>query len=274
VTARTPPPALVDSHAHLDMRQFDGDREALLARASAAGVAVIVTIGTGNPEEKSVERALELAARHPAVYAGVGVHPHDARLLSEAYWDRIVGCFDHPKVRLWGEIGLDYHYDLSPREIQRDVFRRQLRGARSRGVPVVVHCREAWDDLRRIVREEWRGDAPGGVMHSFTGSPDAAREFVDAGFMVSFSGMVSFKNADALRETVRAVPPEALLVETDCPYLAPVPHRGRRNEPAWVVDVARSVADARGESFESVAASTTRNALRLLRIESVPRAGV
>jgi TatD DNase family protein len=268
VRAPTASLRLIDSHAHLDMHQFDEDRNEVLARAAAAGVFLVVTIGTGSPDANSLEHTLGLADIHPAVFAGVGVHPHDARLLTADYWEKLVACFENPKVRLWGEIGLDYYYDFSPREAQREVFVRQLRAARERRVPVAIHCRDAWDDLIGILRQEWRGDTPRGIMHSFTGTQDAARECLDAGFMLSFSGMVSFRKADTLRDLVRLVPADALLVETDSPYLAPVPHRGRRNEPAWVVDVARSVAEARGENFESLAQFTTLNALRLLHLDS------
>ena len=257
----------VDSHAHLDMPEFEADLEAVLNRARAAGVALIVTIGTGNPYEGSVERTLALAGRSDWLRAGIGVHPHDSRLADEAYWVKMSEWAAHPEVVLWGEIGLDYYYDHSRRDIQRSVFRRQLDMARERRLPVSIHCREAWADLLPILEEAARGDAPRGILHSFSGTLDQARACVDLGFLISFSGIVTFKNAEPLRQVVAGLGLEALVVETDSPYLAPVPHRGKRNEPAFVVDVARAVAAVLEVDLEEVARRTTRNIRDLLRLD-------
>jgi len=255
---------LVDTHAHLEMGQFDADRGEVINRALAAGVERIIAIGTGKPGENSVERTLLLAEQYDCVLAGLGVHPHDARHLDEAYWSRIEAWLGHPRVVLWGEIGLDYYYDNSPREIQREVFARQLRGARERRIPIAIHCRDAWPDMMAILEREWRGDTPGGMLHSFTGSRKEALRCADLGFLVSFSGIVTFKSASGLRDAARALPPECILIETDSPYLAPVPHRGRRNEPSFVAEIARSLAATRRMEVEDLARTTSANARRLL----------
>jgi TatD DNase family protein len=261
------PPALVDTHAHLDMSQFDPDLDGVVARAREAGVRTIVTIGTGNPAGESVEKTLRLAEGFEGVFAGLGVHPHDARLAGADYWKKLDDWLAHPRVVLWGEIGLDYYYDHSPREVQREVFVRQVRGARERRIPIAIHCRDAWPDMMSVIRQEWHGDVPGGILHSFTGTSEQALECAGLGFLVSFSGILTFKNASRLREAARALPEDALLVETDAPYLAPVPHRGKRNEPAFVSDVARCLAEVRGVGLGELAAATTRNARRLLGLE-------
>ncbi len=255
---------IIDSHAHLDMPQFDADRDAVLRRAQDAGLTMILSIGTGNPGTLSIEKTLELADKYPFIYAGIGVHPHDARTANAAYWKRMERWADHPKVKCWGEIGLDYHYDLSPRETQREVFRRQLQTARQLHLPVSIHCRDAWTDLLKILSEEWKEGVRGGIFHSFTGDAATARECRSRGFLISFSGMVTFKNAEPIRAAARALPLDRILVETDSPYLAPVPHRGKRNEPAFVVDVARDLARTLGIEYEVLARQTTANVLRLL----------
>jgi TatD DNase family protein len=255
-----------DSHAHLDMEQFDRDRAEVISRARAAGVEIILSIGTGNPQQSSIERTLGLAENHAFIYAGIGVHPHDARHADESYWAKMEEWADHPKVVVWGEIGLDYYYDLSPREIQRSVFRRQLEIARRRGMPVAIHCRDAWDDLLEILRGEWGRGPSKGILHSFTGSAEHARECLGLGFWISFSGIVTFKNAEPLREAAREIPLDRILIETDSPYLAPVPHRGKRNEPAFVAEVARSLAETKGVSLEEIARHTTSALYELLGV--------
>jgi len=257
---------IVDSHAHLDMTDFGPDRDEVLRRALDAELSGILCIGTGNPSSSSVEDTLVLAETHDWIHAGIGVHPHDAQLADEDLWKRLERCAAHPKVVVWGEIGLDYYYDHSPREIQKDVFRRQLGMARNRGLPISIHCRDAWEDLARILDEEWEYPRTGGILHSFTGSLDSARYFAERGFLISFSGIVTFKNAGSLREVARALSPDQVLVETDSPYLAPVPHRGKRNEPAFVVDVARSLAEVMGIAFEDLARRTTENYKQLLEL--------
>ncbi len=254
---------IVDSHSHLDMPQFDPDRADVIRRAQDAGLELLLTIGTGHPGEPSIERTLALAEGYDFIYAGVGVHPHDARLPDAAYWKKLERWVEHPKVLLWGEIGLDYYYTHSPREIQKDVFRRQLRLARERPLPVAIHCRDAWSDLVQIIREEWHGEHPGGILHSFVGNREQALEGASMGFLISFSGIVTFKNADVLRDAARALPLDQILVETDSPYLAPVPHRGSRNEPSFVVDVARSLAQTKQVDYEEVARQSSHNFRRL-----------
>lgn len=260
------PAMIADSHAHLDMPQFDGDRQQVVDRARQAGLELIVTIGTGSPDGRSLEQALALAEAHDFIYAGLGIHPHDARLADEGLWRRIEQMTEHPKVVLWGEIGLDFHYDHSPRDVQVEALRRQLRLAAERGLPVSIHCRDAWPELLAVLRQEWCHEGRSGILHSFTGDADQALECCAMGFLVSFSGMISFKNAEGLREVARSLSPGDVLVETDCPYLAPVPHRGRRNEPAFVIDVARSLAAAMGLDFEALARQTTENLRRVIRV--------
>jgi len=255
---------ITDSHAHLDMAEFDRDRADVLARARDAGLEFILAIGTGNPESASIERTINLAENYDFVYAGIGVHPHDAKLADEVYWQRMELWARHPRVVVWGEIGLDYYYDHSPREVQQQVFRRQLRIARRLELPVSIHCRDAWEDLETIVREEWPSGSPGAILHSFTGSADSAMDYASRGFLISFSGIVTFKNASSLREAARRLPLDRILVETDCPYLAPVPHRGKRNEPAFVADVLRGLAEAREIEFMEIARSTCANLKQFL----------
>jgi TatD DNase family protein len=257
---------IADSHAHLDMPDFGADLEEVLSRAVSAGLDVIVTIGTARPGDDSVRRTLELADRHDFVLAAVGVHPHDARFASDDCLARLEAAAEHPKVVLWGEIGLDYHYDNSPREDQCRALRRQLQIARRRNIPISIHCRDAWSDLLRILGEEWSGDHPGGILHSFTGTRHHAQAFADLGFLISFSGIITFKKAAEIREAARTLRLDQVLVETDCPYLAPVPHRGKRNEPAFVIDVARGLATTMGVEMSEVAAATSRNLQRLLRL--------
>ncbi len=264
---------IVDSHAHLDMPDFDADRGDVIRRARDVGLELLVTIGTGQPTGSSIDRTLELAEKHDFIFAGIGVHPHDARLPDEDYWCRLERLAEHPKVVLWGEIGLDYYYDHSPRDIQREVFRRQLRLARRRGLPVAIHCRDAWPDLVHILWDEWAGAHPGGILHSFTGDKVQALEGVSLGFLISFSGIVTFKNATTLREAASALSADRVLVETDCPYLAPVPHRGRRNEPAFVTDVARGLAAAMGVEYKALARQTSLNFRRLTGLSQDGRRG-
>jgi TatD DNase family protein len=258
---------IIDSHAHLDMRQFDADRHEVVRRAREAGLQMVLTIGTGSPEGSSIEKTIDLIEEHELFCAGIGVHPHDARTATDAYWKRMERWAEHPKVVLWGEIGLDYHYDLSPRETQREVFRKQLQMAQVLEMPISIHCRDAWPDLIEILRREWRAEERGGIFHSFTGNRDQALECVNLGFMVSFSGMVTFRKADSLRDAARAVPLDRILIESDSPYLAPVPHRGKRNEPAFVVDLCRSLALTLGVGFEELAARTSSNLRRLVGLE-------
>jgi TatD DNase family protein len=250
---------LLDSHAHLDMSQFDRDREEVIQRAFDAGVQWILTIATATPDRASLQASVELVESYPSLYAGMGVHPHDAKCADDELFRTLGAWVQHPKVVLWGEIGLDFYYDLSPREVQKQVFRTQLRLARLAGLPVSIHCRDAWPELIEILREEQLAGALRGILHSFTGSPEQALECVSLGFMISFSGIVTFKNAMDLREAARIIPLSSILVETDCPYLAPAPHRGERNEPAFVADIARCLAKIRGVPLEDLSQQILQN---------------
>ena len=242
---------LIDSHCHLDMDDFAADRADVVVRAASAGVVGMVTIGAGGPLEAN-HRAVALADTHASIYATVGVHPHDASQVTDAVLATIEALARRPKVVAIGETGLDYHYDHSPRPQQRTAFARFIQLARALGVPVVVHLREADTDALQIMRSEEARDA-GGVIHCFSGDAASARAFLDLGFFISFSGIVTFKNAAPLREVARIVPADRLMVETDAPFLAPVPCRGRRNEPALVVHTAQVLAEVRGEALATVA---------------------
>lgn len=250
---------LVDSHCHLDDKQFTDDRDAVIERAQAAGVSRLMAIGTGEGPP-DLETAIRLADRYPAFHATVGVHPHDASKATPASFDQLRDLLTHPKVLALGEIGLDYHYDFSPRETQRAVFIRQLELARDAGKPVVIHTREAWSDTTEILREHYSGP---GIFHCFTGGPAEAQEALDLGFHLSFGGVLTFPKAQPVREAALLAPLERILIETDAPYLAPVPHRGRRNEPAFLVETLRKLAEIRGISPEAAAHMTTRNFERL-----------
>jgi TatD DNase family protein len=250
---------LVDSHCHLDDRQFSEDRDATIERAVAAGVERMMAIGTGDGPA-DLETAIRLADQYPILFATIGVHPHDAAKAAPDTFERLRDLAGHSKVLAVGEIGLDYHYDFSPREIQRDVFIRQLELAREAAKPIVIHTREAWSDTTAILREHYTG---GGVFHCFTAGPAEAREALDLGFHLSFGGVLTFPKAEAVRESARLAPLDRILVETDAPYLAPVPHRGKRNEPAFMVETVRKLAAVRGIPVEELAAATTSNFERL-----------
>ncbi len=250
---------LVDSHCHLDDSKFDADREPVIERAMAAGVERLMAIGTGGGPP-DLETAIRQADRYPFIYATIGVHPHDA---SKAVPDTFVALRElaaHPKVLAIGEIGLDYHYDFSPREVQRRVFEKQLEIAGESGKPIVIHTREAWEDTVAVLRERWRG---AGIMHCFTGGEQQAREALGLGFHLSFGGVLTFPKAEAVRQAARITPEDRLLVETDCPYLAPAPYRGKRNEPAFVVETVRRLAEVRGCTPSDIADVTTTNFERL-----------
>jgi TatD DNase family protein len=305
---------LVDSHVHLDDPKFDADREAVIERALAAGVECMMAIGTGTGPP-DLETAIRQAERDPFIFATVGVHPHDASKATPETFARLRQLAAHPKVLAIGEIGLDYHYDFSPRDVQQSVFRKQLEIAAEVGKPVVIHSREAWADTMALLalvlhhpqtcdnsvgRAPWpaayplvglpedtksrtRGSgadegvrptwgsvgqavppASRGIIHCFTGDAQQARQALDLGFHLAFGGVLTFPNAGAVREAARITPQDRLLLETDCPYLAPVPHRGRRNEPSFVVEVARRLAEVRASTPDEIGAQTTRNFERLL----------
>ncbi len=255
---------IVDSHCHLDMTEFSSDRDAVLERARAAGVGMMVTIGAGGPLEAN-DAAIALAEADERIFATVGIHPHEASLVDDGVLDTIRRLARHRKVVAIGETGLDYHYDNSPRPAQQEAFRRFVGLARELSLPLVIHLRAADDDAVRILREE-RATEVGGVIHCFSGDAHSARSFLDLGFHLSFSGIVTFKTAAALREAAALVPADRLLVETDAPFLAPVPYRGRRNEPALVVQTAALLAHVRGESLDGVARNTRENTSRLFNL--------
>jgi TatD DNase family protein len=258
----------VDSHAHIDGEEFDADREEVVERARAAGVRAILNVGTGDPHSGSLERAVAVAEEYEGVYAAAGVHPHDARLYDEEAERRLLSVLrGSERIVALGEIGLDYHYDNSPREAQREVFARQLRLAKAEGLPVIIHSREADDETVEILRAEMAGAPRGGIMHCFGGGARMAQAVLELDFMISFAGNVTFKKAEELREVARTVPLERLLVETDCPYLAPVPFRGRRNEPAHVVETARFLAELRGVGHEEFGRLTSENFARFFGLE-------
>ena len=257
----------IDSHAHIDGAEFDADRDEVVARAHEAGVVSILNVGTGDPHGGDLERAVQVAERYEGVYAAVGVHPHDARLFDERAAERVYELArSRERVIAWGEIGLDYHYDNSPREVQREVFARQLRLARELNLPVIIHSREADADTVATLRAEWTGAARGGIMHCFGGGDEMAASVLELGFMISFAGNVTFKKAEPLRDVARRVPLERILVETDCPFLTPVPFRGRRNEPARVVETARQLAELCGVEVEEFGRITTNNFQRFFNL--------
>ncbi len=251
---------LTDSHCHIDGPEYDADREEVIARARDAGVTTMLNVGTGDPHSGAFERAVDLAEKYQEIYAAVGVHPHDAKLFDDAAEERLADLVKQSqRVIAWGEIGLDYHYDHSPRDTQREVFRRQLRIARELNLPVVIHSREADDDTIAILSEELRDYERGGVMHCFGGSLGMARKAIEIGLFISFAGNLTFKKAEGLREIARQLPLNRLLVETDCPYLTPIPFRGKRNEPARVVETARGLALLHDRELGEIGLITSEN---------------
>lgn len=260
---------LVDSHCHLEMPEFDSDRDAVIERASAGGILFMLSIGDGS-DVRAMEASLEMARRSPArIATSVGIHPHQAKLYTMALRSRLIGLAEHPEVVAWGEVGLDYHYELSPPEQQRTAFEDQARLAVERGLPLVVHCREAEEDTFSILSSVCTRGGMHGVMHCYTGNADFAARMVDLGFVVSFSGIVTFPKAEQIREAAARVPADMILVETDSPYLAPVPHRGKRNEPFFLISTADAVARVRGITIERLAGLTTENFFRLF--SRIPR---
>ena len=256
---------LVDSHCHLDGDKYTHDLEAVLERAAQAGVSRMLSIGTGDgPPE--LDRAVRLAERFPQLSATIGIHPHDAAKATSKSFDDLRALGRHPKVVAFGEIGLDFHYDFSPREVQRDVFVEQLKMARELELPVIIHTREAWDDTLEVLQEHWderRPDSKGCILHCFTGDANQAAQALARGYYLAFGGVLTFKTADGVREAATITPDDRLLVETDAPYLAPLPWRGKRNEPSFIVETVRRLAEVRGVTPEHIARITTANFERL-----------
>jgi TatD DNase family protein len=257
---------LVDSHCHLDFPDFADELDAVVARARAAGIGRMVTIST------RIKRHGDLIAitdRFPDVYCSVGTHPHQAHEELDITVGEIVARTRHPKVVAIGEAGLDYHYDYSPRDAQAQGFRNHIAAARETGLPLVIHSREADDDMAAILEDEMGKGAFPAVLHCFTGGPELARRAIALGLSISFTGIVTFKNSNDLRAIAASLPADRFLVETDAPYLAPLPYRGKRNEPSFVVETAKVLAQTRGVSFDEIARQTTDNFFRLF--SKVPR---
>ncbi len=256
---------LVDSHAHIDFPQFDSDRDAILERARAVGVTSLLAIGTG-PGPGKLDSAIPFAEQHTWIYATIGIHPHEAKDARAEHYEELERLAQHRRVIAWGEIGLDYHYDFSPREVQERVFREQLGLAKKAKLPIVIHCREAWPDCIAILGEEWRASGLGGIFHCFSGTLEEARRGLEMGFLVSFAGNATYPKAQNLRDIARELPLDRVLIETDSPYLAPQAHRGKRNEPAYVAEVARTLASVRNLGIEEFAAAAAENFHRFFRL--------
>ena len=261
---------MIDSHAHLDSPRYDEDRDALLTRAYDAGVRTVLSIGIGEGPD-TMHQVLDLARRYsgkhgvPKIYASAGVHPHEAQLADVAAYEKLDDLLRQPEVLACGEIGLDYFYDHSPREIQKAAFSRQMEIAAAHKKPIIIHCRpsdgstNAWDDTLTTLEQQWAPTGLGGILHCFTGEWSHAQRAMDLGFLISFAGNVTFPKAQPIRDVLVHVPLDRMLIETDAPFLAPVPNRGKRNEPAWVAQVAAKVAEVKSISGEEVAFSTDQN---------------
>src|SRR3989442_15649235 len=259
---------LIDSHAHIDFPQFDEDRAEMLARARAAGVKTLLAIGTGPGPEK-LDAALPYAEQHGWIYPSIGIHAHDAKEATTEHLDRLTQLARHPKVIAWGEIGLDYHYNFSPPETQQRIFREQLALARQSKLPVIIHCREAWPDCLALLEENWGSSGLGGIFHCFSGTLEEARRGMEMGFLISFAGNVTYPKAQNLRDLASALPLESILMETDSPFLAPQPFRGRRNEPAFVAEVARTLAPVRNLAPHELGAATAANFRCFFRLSEI-----
>jgi TatD DNase family protein len=268
---------LVDSHAHLDSPRYDADRDGLLARAWEQGVRTVLSIGIGDGPD-TMHLALELSRQYagrpetPRILATAGIHPHEAQLADEAALSKLERLLASPDVLAVGEIGLDYYYDHSPREQQKLVFVQQMEMAASHRRPIIIHCRpsdgstNAWDDTLAMIESGWRHTGLGGILHCFTGEWEHARRAMECGFLISFAGNITFPKAAPIRDVASKVPLDRMLIETDAPFLAPLPHRGQRNEPAWVVKVAEKVAEVCGLPAEQVASSTANNFFRFFGV--------
>ncbi len=292
----------IDSHAHLEGKRYDADRDQVLARAKQNGIDAYLAIGNGDGPE-TADCGIQLAEKYdgkpeyPRIWASVGIHPHEASLANEAADSQMLRWARHPKVIAWGEIGLDYFYDHSPREVQKAVFRQQMELAKAAKLPIIIHCRpsdnsaNAWDDCLAMIAEHWvaehwvaehwiakhwiaeHGTAEhgpssglGGVLHCFTGSVEQARRALDLGFMISFAGNITFPKAQTIRDAAQMVPLDRMLIETDSPYLAPIPYRGQRNEPAFVREVARQIGELRGLRAEEIGSQTAHNFYKFFRV--------
>ena len=290
---------LIDSHCHIDGEAFDADRDEVVQRAREAGVVAMLNVGTGDPNTDDFRKAVAVAEKYENVFASVGVHPHDAKLYDDKAEQHLINLVkSSKKVIAWGEIGLDYYYDHSPRDVQTEVFRRQIITAKELGLPVIIHSRDANEDTIEILTEafsettenselrteNWNSETKNssfensrqlsaasfqpkpGIMHCFGGTPEMAEALMKIGFLISFAGNVTFKKAENLRDSARVVPLDKLLVETDCPFLTPIPFRGKRNEPAMVLHTAKFLAEFYGIPFEQLAGQTSQNFLDLFAV--------
>jgi TatD DNase family protein len=274
---------LVDSHAHLDSPRYDADREAMLQAALTAGVGTVLAIGIGDGPE-TMHRALDLCRQYagradmPRLYATAGVHPDDAAKVETCALDKLNALLSAPEVIACGEIGLDYYWDTAPRAVQQEAFIEQMECAAGHRKPVVIHCRAAeragtgdnaaWDHTLDLLDRHWRQTGLGGILHCFSGTVEHARRAIDFGFLISFAGNITFPKAQAIRDAAQALPLSSLLVETDAPFLAPVPHRGQRNEPAYVTGTAVKLAELLNVDVEELTATTTHNFEALMRIRN------
>jgi len=269
----------IDSHAHLDGKQFASDREQVIARAREAGVVNMVAIGNGDGPA-NFDCGILLAEKYDFMFATIGIHPHEARLADQAAFERMSELARHPRIIAWGEIGLDYFYDHSPRDVQQQVFVKQMELAAAARLPIVIHCRpsdgsdNAWDDCLQLIEQQWAPKGLGGILHCFTGKWPHARRALDMGFMISFAGNLTFPKAQQIRDAALEVPLDRILIETDSPYLAPVPHRGKRNEPAFVVETARKLAELRGLSLDQVGERTSRNFYTFFKLAEIAESKV
>jgi TatD DNase family protein len=258
---------LIDSHAHIDSPQFAEDRDAMLARARAAGVTTLLAIGSGPGPEK-LDAAIPFAEQHDWIYATVGTHPHEAKEFTPAHLERLAQLAKYPRVIAYGEIGLDYFYDHSPRDVQQRVFREQMELAAKAKLPIIIHCRDAWADCLDMLQQHWRPTGLGGILHCFTSTLEDAKRGLDMGFMISFAGNSTYPKAQNLRDVAKALPLENLLIETDSPFLAPQGYRGKRNEPAYVGEVAKAIGSVRNLAAEEVALATAGNFRRLFGLSA------
>jgi len=273
---------MIDSHAHLDSPRYDEDRTALLERAWAAGVREVMSVGIGEGPD-TMHRALEISCEYagrpgiPVIWATAGIHPHEARLANDAAYAELDRLLQEPEVLACGEIGLDYFYDHSPRDVQQAVFARQMEIAAARRKPIVIHCRpagdssDAWDDTLHMLRTEWSCTGLGGILHCFTGEIRHATAAMDLGFLISFAGNITFPKAQLIRDAAAVVPLDRMLIETDAPFLAPIPNRGKRNEPAWVREVAVKIGEIRNLEPDQVATQTASNFGLLFQTQNLTR---
>jgi TatD DNase family protein len=269
----------VDSHAHLEGKRYDADRDDVLKRANSAGVCTYLAIGNGDGPD-TADCGIQLAEKYngqpgyPEIWASVGIHPHEASLANDAAYAKLAEWAKHIRVIAWGEIGLDYFYDHSPREVQKAVFLRQMELAKAAKLPIIIHCRpsdnstNAWDDCLSLINEHWSPTGLGGILHCFTGSVEHARRGLDLGFLISFAGNITFPRAQNIRDAAQLVPLDRMLIETDSPYLAPIPHRGQRNEPSYLIDTARYIAQLRGITPEAIGEQTSQNFRRFFKLSA------